>query len=335
MALPTSRDSSPTRSSAATFEYSPSPKIEKHRKHTLDLDPGAKEAAQRISLHAESIIHDAEPTFVLKKQKLAMTSTSTEDASERSPFAPISNFSPGAFSRTTTSQLPPPTPVKPKKNISSPFVLTALEINTNLKFERDGQVYRLNLAAGLKGDHCQLYHVESERELVPGVPNDRIYVKLFHRHVLQGKGNAVEAGYLRTLLAQYDRLQGNIPTTIIYNRAKAHLDGYLAVEKVRPLQLPWGIDTPIADLSDENRLLLEKIKTFFDFAFNDPSNTPLDLKADNLGLREDGTLVLLDFMEHSEDDDYAFHLIAQKCLDSFALDNREIFNYLSQKRLLQ
>ena len=131
-----------------------------------------------------------------------------------------------------------------------------------------------------------------------------------------------------TALQQYDYLQGQIPTTIIHNRGTALTDGYLIVERVTPLVLPWTQSTSIESLSPGDRNLLNSIRNFFDFAFVDPSYIPLDLLPSNLGLRHDGTLVLLDFMEHREDDPHSFRCIARRRLESCSNGNTSIHLYL-------
>ncbi len=209
----------------------------------------------------------------------------------------------------------------------------ASALNNTLTIRRNDQVYHIVAAPGLAGQHSQIYHVRASTELVKDIPNDRIFVKLFHSHVLLRDGNAVENGFLRTLLGQYDRLRRtDLPTITVHNRGTAHQDGYLIVEKLNPLVLPWTAETPIHTLSPRNKRLLKEIKVFFNFAFNDPSTTPLDLQAGNLGLKADGSVALLDFMEHSEDDtgNYAFKLISRNCLADFARGNEEVYRYLCE-----
>jgi hypothetical protein len=229
----------------------------------------------------------------------------------------------------SSTRLPPPTPfqINPFRIISSPFVRTAMAILDARRIEKDGKSFVIAPVEGLMGQHAQIYAVIATDPLSE-VPNDKMYVKIFHRHVLERSGNTVETCMLSTALAQYDRMKvSGLPIVTIYNRDTAARDGYLAVEKLAPFTLPWEEDTKIADLSAESRLLLDQMKAFFDYGFQDPSSVALDLVSSNFGLK-DGKLALLDFMEHDDDIPHGFDCIARKCLTDVSNGNREIYLYL-------
>jgi hypothetical protein len=229
----------------------------------------------------------------------------------------------------SSTRLPPPTPfqINPFRIISSPFVRTAMAILDARRIEKDGKSFVIAPVEGLMGQHAQIYAVIATDPLSE-VPNDKMYVKIFHRHVLERSGNTVETCMLSTALAQYDRMKvSGLPIVTIYNRDTAARDGYLAVEKLAPFILPWEEDTKIADLSAESRLLLDQMKAFFDYGFQDPSSVALDLVSSNFGLK-DGKLALLDFMEHDDDIPHGFDCIARKCLTDVSNGNREIYLYL-------
>ena len=65
-------------------------------------------------------------------------------------------------------------------------------------------------------------------------------------------------------------------------------------------------------------------------ACQNTTTLPLDLKLRNLGVREDGTVVLFDFYEGEDEDCTAFKYIAKSCLESFSKGKREIFDFLCE-----
>ncbi len=265
---------------------------------------------------------------------------------------------------------PPSTGICPDKlqrSISSSFVLTALAILERKTLREDGS-FPIVECEGKKGKHSQLYAIAGDRPLRQGIRNKDSYVKIFREKVLLLNGDVVETRFLRNSLTQYDAVkQAGLPSIQIYNRDTARVDAYLHVEKVVPLikkvriedalgrkdlyrcsffdtpdhktppslnPFPWVKGRQITDLPASAKSLLKQLRIFFNYAFNDPSIVPLDLLVSNFGYRKlaDQTLqlVLLDFMEHEEEDGDNFKMQARKYLVNWARGNEEVYRYLCE-----
>lgn len=180
--------------------------------------------------------------------------------------------------------------------------------------------------------------VEGLPLLVPGVPNNEVVVKMFRYDLFTTKNkrqdsalSGIEKKWIPNVLKQYERFETEgVPVTRIYNKASVWEDGYLVMERVTPLDtlFLWGA----SGLPEEERALsiLTQARALFDYSFRDRSNHPPDLKLDNVGIREDGTVVLLDLREEEEISSDAFSLIARKSLNSFAKGNKEVFKFLCE-----
>ncbi len=218
---------------------------------------------------------------------------------------------------------PPSAPSRPNLPSTDPISKKALAIASSLSIEANGSTHLLELLPGMKGHHSQLYRICSETPLVPGIPNENLYIKIFHEEAIQKHGRMIPT-MMQNSLNQYQALQGKLPTIQIYNASTAKNDGYFVVQKVAPLPTPW---TNKKSLASEDMALLEQIQKFFEFSWNDPSTLPLDLQRYNLGI--DGEkVVLLDFMEHAEDELYAFRLIARSRIKSIAAGNFAVAQFL-------
>lgn len=212
------------------------------------------------------------------------------------------------------------------EEVTSLFCTKALHIIDTNTLQRDGQTYHIRSMLGMLGDHSQIYSIVSPDRLVAEVDNSQILIKIFQKTLFETMGRQVENELLSNSLRQYDELQQtDLPTCTIYNRRTARNDGYLIVEKLQPLTLPWNGQEPF---NEKDRPLLEQVKNFFHYAFNSPSTLPLDLQTSNFGIKADGRLALLDFMERDEDEAFAFHFIARASVRSLSNGNREVYEEL-------
>lgn len=229
----------------------------------------------------------------------------------------------------------PEQPFKPHSNLSGPFVENALKIHTNGFILKGGDQYKITSVMGAKGQHAQVYTITGPSEFVEGVSNDEIIIKLFQEDVITKKGKPGIELLVSTLVKQYLELKvTDLPITRIYNSETALTDGYIIAEKVTPVDFPWDASTSLEILQTTHKKLLTDIRGFIDFALKQKTTIPLDLNNGNFGINKAGQLVLLDFMEHEEEDfdlsepGAAFNLIKAHCLASLSKENPHVMRFL-------
>lgn len=226
-------------------------------------------------------------------------------------------------------------PFKVHRNLTGLFVQNALNIHENGFITKDAAQFRITSIAGAKGQHAQVYAINGPSRFIDGVENASIVIKLFQHDVILKKGKPGIEPLVRTLLKQYAELcETDLPIVKIYNSSTAFTDGYIVAEKVTPFAIPWDESTTIESLREDHLDSLNHLKRFIDFAATQKTTIPLDLNRGNFGINTEGNMVLLDFMEHEEDDvdlsvpGAAFNMIKENCLASLSLDNPHVKRYL-------
>ena len=232
-------------------------------------------------------------------------------------------------------------PFQGRKKVSfSPLIEKILQIHDNLQISREDRVFTLKAVFRGAGDYFQVYRIESIYPFIEGIPNERLLIKIVKEDLFTDprRGPSARANFekrwISNILSQYDRCQdAHLPIASMYNRETAATDGYFVMEKVIPLEGSvqarlWTKD----HISSEAVNILSQIKVFFDYALQDSSYLPLDVKISNLGIREDGVIVLYDFREEEVDKEFPveipFGLFARNALKGFAQGNLEVFAFL-------
>jgi hypothetical protein len=217
----------------------------------------------------------------------------------------------------------------------SPMNKTIMSILENGKIKNQtGEDFRIVAIAGAAGQHSQVYNLVGATQFIPGIDNNDLIVKIFQEDVIHASGSGTTR-FLETSLRQYNELRvAGQPIVRFYNADTAPSDGFLIVEKVIPFRMPWDASTSLEDLRAHHRARLAELRAFFDFAKTHNSKIPMDLNHGNFGVNVAGQLVLLDFMEHEEDDwevkapGDAFKFIKANCLKSVSKDNLIVAAYL-------
>ena len=119
----------------------------------------------------------------------------------------------------------------------------------------------------------------------------------------------------------------------VLNADTIYEDLFYIVEKLYEFNTPWGSFTTISSFSKEQMSIINQIDVFINYALNNPSKISLDLKSDNLAFDKRGNLTLIDFMEHEEEENFAFHLRIKNCFISLSFENKEVLNYYLEKHL--
>lgn len=177
---------------------------------------------------------------------------------------------------------------------------------------------------GLRGAHSQIYEFTFDHKAKkPMIDRADLYVKIFHEHCLQQHPRQADK-FLATMMQQNSELkESRLPVVKIMNEDRVLEDKYLLVEKLDPMTFPWDSRTRMP-LDMEQQRMLNEVIAFFQWAAQNPSLIPLDIRPSNFGLRND-QLVLLDLMEHKEDEPYAFKLHADRCAKEMAQGNSFIY----------
>jgi hypothetical protein len=240
-----------------------------------------------------------------------------------SPFEHVAGTPPGSPVQQQSKKLIcPQTPFIAAK-ATHPFVINALRIVDSMQLNPDTFIAPID---GMKGEHSQIYAIESDQQLVPGVANEDIYIKIFLENVLRKEGNNVEKTYAKNMLSQHAQLrEAGFRVVTIYNTETARTDGYLIVEKLSKFHIPWNESSVLEDMSQKDKNHLDYLLSLFAFGLNNPSELSLDIHRGNFGLDKDDNLVLLDLMEENEDEPYAFFLYAKNHALSLSNGNGEIY----------
>lgn len=223
-----------------------------------------------------------------------------------------------------------------KKSIEDPFKDLVESIIERSQIAKDGRNFRISPIEGAKGSYSQVYSIQTEDPLLPGVNNENLVIKLFLKQQLKDHGGTLAQSWLKTSLSQYTELsESDLKITKIYNADTAISDGYIIAEKVTPLKEPlWNKDTSIEELKESENMMfmLTSLRKFFEKALNQTGKLALDLQIGNFGWNKDGDLVLCDFKEEEEDCDgstgSAFQVILNQCLKRVSGENKAVATFL-------
>ncbi|MEI8365030.1 MAG: hypothetical protein WCF65_01310 [Parachlamydiaceae bacterium] len=204
---------------------------------------------------------------------------------------------------------------------------------------REGHDFPIQLVPGAKGAFYQVYTLKpNEYQLVPGVPNEKIIVKMPKEELCDPARNTMRAKearrdfetWLTNAKKQYDEIKGTLRVVNIHSNILE--DGFFIEEKITPLNGSnycslWNREF----VSKEAAPVLAQIKPFFDYALKDQSYLALDLRFDNFGVSENGDVVLVDFREIELDKEFPvdipYRTVAGDNLKGCAQSNLEVVAY--------
>lgn len=247
------------------------------------------------------------------------------------PAAPKRSLREKASTITPANQVKalPQTPDTPFKKITKPRetpgvvgnILRVLDnLGSSLKTQSGTGVYfELGKCIG-NGDHSNVYQVSGNLPIFEGYANEELLVKCYQRKLIDKNTIRQIESFVVTALTQYvELLTINFPVAKILNAATIKDDGFFVVENI-----PYAFNIPdeldLDNLPEDHPMT--QVKTMFQIAFD--QKIGLDLSRDNVRIKADGTVVLTDFIECSEE----FELILFKLLKTFSQNSREIFDYL-------
>ena len=130
------------------------------------------------------------------------------------------------------------------------------------------------------GTWMQAFYIDAEDPIVPSTSNDQILVKVY----LPGKlTKQLDEAMKNSITNYHEAVKIGLPVSTIYNIDTAAADKFFLVEKV-----PYSIS--LKNESDQ-----KQIRHFFEVSFQ--KKVGFDLSFDNLRVRENGTVALIDFTE--------------------------------------
>jgi hypothetical protein len=186
---------------------------------------------------------------------------------------------------------------KDRSRIFDPFNRAAIEIQDNFSFKWGDQVIPLT-RTHVGGAHCLISRLPADLpRLIPNIRNDSLIMKTFLAQSILSNDDRISVGdgSAAHVLAQYHKLvELDFPVSKLYNRADVDQGcGYFMFEYVPHAYQPsWDPHATI-----ENNQELNIIYNFFHFAAQ--HSIDIDLRPSNLRRRDDGTLVLVDFLENA------------------------------------
>ncbi|MGR3911874.1 MAG: hypothetical protein QRY71_01005 [Candidatus Rhabdochlamydia sp.] len=175
-------------------------------------------------------------------------------------------------------------PATPRKNLapSSPFS-KVLSCAKNAFLMIGGKTVSLTFLD--EGSYMNVYQPGDTPLLVPSLSNQAVVVKLYHGKNTGLSSQQLEKCLTTSLRSYKQTLDYDIPVAKIYNVETALTDCFLIQEKIpHPIQI--------------TSYLLE-IFHFFELSLK--HNITLDLIPDNFRVKEDGTVVLIDFVEDASE----------------------------------
>lgn len=203
-------------------------------------------------------------------------------------FGPIfseEKLSSTAMAQTPPKRTPPPTPRKKTPvGKESPYERKYQEASRG-HFSFGGRLYQIQHLG--QGSFSTVYTVvKNPSRLVPTVDNSELVIKMYNG-IRTGFHPRALSGYLESALANYKQVMAlGLPVAKIYNAETASTD--LAIVQKR-------ID---ANVNLRNPTEMTQVQRFFDLSIK--SGVLMDLQPANLKV-ENGTVVLIDFVEEMED----------------------------------
>lgn len=223
------------------------------------------------------------------------------------PSLPGSNSMPGSRRKLLSGPLDlglcakkpsSPTPTPPK--IPSPFFTRLTEIQNTKKILKGSISFDLgDLIA--QGDYAEIYPITGQECLIPSIPNDQILIRLYQKYHLE-KGETHITSFLQNQLSHYRELQlVGIPTPPIYNLSTASTDGYFAVARIpHPFPCPKEkLSFKDLDLQKEFAPYREQVRQILATCY--AYGIVADTKADNLRIDANKRVLLVDWLEESQE----------------------------------
>ncbi|MES2200309.1 MAG: hypothetical protein V4489_09120 [Chlamydiota bacterium] len=184
------------------------------------------------------------------------------------------------------------------------------------------------------GEFSFIYEPVNAAPLVyPGIPNDRIVVKILKENHLNHAKKFIDLSVEQYFfLDSYfkEMGEGDPPIVRIYNAEDAAVQGYTVVEKVSPFSgAPWKAGSSLPDLSIEHRKYYESLVKLIKAsdAAEEAGVSGLDLKWNNLGRNDRGSLALIDYANVP----FSFAGISDSYAKRLAQGNQSIEEALSKK----
>lgn len=183
-----------------------------------------------------------------------------------------------------------------------------------------------------EGSHCLLSRIAiNQPPLVQDadnqyVDNRLIIWKTFLKHSILSRDDSfcVEDGASERVLAQHEQLLSlEIPVAKLYNREEAAQGcGFFLFEYIpHPFSMSWGPDATIEDNED-----LSTIYRFFEIAAK--NQIDIDLRPSNLRRRNDGTIVLVDFLENRPKNGRKLYRELENRIRTFCREGSPIYHQL-------
>jgi hypothetical protein len=183
------------------------------------------------------------------------------------------------------------------------------------------------------GQHSVVAAISSgQPRLLANLPNEHLIVKLFRDHCILVKGSPerVTDKTVNIVLAQYRQLlQAGLPVATLYNLKEAEEGcGFFLFEQVpHAFFVPWRQGSKIDELSASAKGLLNQLRNLFHQTYQ--HGIIPDLRPDNLRLRDDGTLTLVDLREQDIEDSDRDLYFTDMLKSFYCTQGDEIYEYLN------
>lgn len=184
-----------------------------------------------------------------------------------------------------------PVPDSPKATCSprcaSPFFILNQKAVEEGSIEINQQTVHLTPFSE-EGSYMRVYTLDADYNVINGVSNGALVIKIYHGVKNNGFEESVNREYLQNSKRNYfEAMAKGLPVAFIYNSQTVSTDLFILQEKI-----PYEIDV-------NNPHQIEQVRNFFRISLK--HGLILDLLDTNLRTREDGTVVLIDFVEEPKD----------------------------------
>ncbi|MDE3045315.1 MAG: hypothetical protein KGJ02_01530 [Verrucomicrobiota bacterium] len=203
----------------------------------------------------------------------------------------------------------PAAPTKQRKKEAGiwqqPFGKGAKSVLDNGEFSANDTDFFTDETIG-QGDFSIVYSFTGSTNYHPDYSNEDLVLKVYKKEVFEEHSLVCEREFIQNTLNQYAVLEKDqLPVAKILNFDTVLVDGFVIQERIQPFKLEY--------LKNEN--LLNTLQRLFEYGHT--KKFPLDLKPENLGIRN-GQLVLIDLDEnHEVTDKDAFACRLNNALKSF------------------
>lgn len=214
------------------------------------------------------------------------------------------------------------------------FLQNAIAVQRESEFLWQGKKIQIEIQNNLMNGQFNIFATicPGQDQLFDGIDNCNIALKTFRDHCIMVRAGSdkLQNEASRNVLEQYNQLRAaNIPVSEIYNREEASNGcGFFLVENVpHPFEI-WDLGTPLKSvLEDDSFLLLEQLQDIFYSAYD--ANIIPDLKPNNLRIREDGVLTIIDLRENAIKPKLKDSMFKQMLKTFNCKEGDEIYNFLN------